>query len=73
MAVARLTKFAGVGSASLALAVAVTVGDPAARADVDFGAVTTGPLFAAAAALGVDTVVIQDVDVIGDITLNMAW
>ena len=73
MAVARLTKFAGVGSASLALAVAVTVGAPAARADVDFGAVTTGPLFAAAAALGVDTVVIQDVDVIGDITLNLAW
>ncbi len=73
MAVARLTKFAGVGSASLALAVAVTVGAPAARADVDFGAVTTGPLFAAAAVLGVDTVVIQDVDVVGDITLNLAW
>lgn len=73
MAVARLTKFAAVGSASLALAVAVTVGAPAAGADVDFGAVTTGPLFAAAAALGVDTVVIEDVDVIGDITLNLAW
>lgn len=70
---ARLTKFAGVGSASLALAAAVTVGAPAAQADVDFGAVTTGPLFAVAAALGVDTVVIQDVDVVGDITLNLAW
>lgn len=73
MAVARLMKFAGVGSASLALAAAVTVAAPAVQADVDFGAVTTGPVFAVAAALGVDTVVIQDVDVVGDITLNLAW
>ena len=73
MTVARLQKFAGAGVASLALASAVTVGAPTARADVDFGAVTTGPIFAVAAALGVDTVVIQDVDVVGDITLNLAW
>ena len=73
MTVARLMKFAGAGAASLALAATVTVGVPPAQADVDFGAVTTGPLFAVAAALGVDTVVIQDVDVVGDITLNLAW
>lgn len=72
---ARVKKFAAAGAASLALTAAVTVAAPVApaAADVDFGAVTTGPLFAVAAALGVDTVVIQDVDVIGDITLNLAW
>ena len=73
MLVRRVGKFAAIGAAPLALAAAVTVGAPAAQADVDFGAVTTGPLFAVAAALGVDTVVIQDVDVVGDITLNLAW
>ena len=71
----RVKKFAVTGAAALALTAAVTAGPPAApvRADVDFGAVTTGPLFAVAAALGIDTVVIRDVDVVGDITLNLVW
>lgn len=44
---------------------------PAAEADVDFGAVVTGPLFRAAQALGVTTIEIPDVDVLGTITITL--
>ncbi|MEJ6536972.1 MAG: PE-PPE domain-containing protein [Mycobacterium sp.] len=59
-------------------AVAVTAGamvagltPRAAEADVTFGAVTTGPLFRVAQALGVTTIEIPDVDVLGTITINL--
>ena len=61
-------------------AAAVTVGAmvagltaPAADADVTFGAVATGPLFRVAQALGVTTIEIPNVDVIGTITINMSY
>jgi len=61
-------------------AVAVTAGAmvagltvPAAEADVTFGAVATGPLFRVAQALGVTTIDIPDVDVLGTITINLDY
>lgn len=71
----RAGRFAVLGAASLLTASAMTIGGPAApaNADVDFAAVTTGPLFAVGQALGFDTVTISDVDVIGTITLRLAW
>ena len=61
-------------------AVAVTAGTmvagltaPAADADVTFGAVATGPLFRAAEALGVTTIEIPDVDVLGTITITLDY
>ena len=49
-------------------ATAMAIGPTAvpARADVDLGAVTSGPLFGLAQLAGVDTFTIQDVDVVGD-------
>ncbi|MEI7915220.1 MAG: PE-PPE domain-containing protein [Mycobacteriaceae bacterium] len=71
----RLRSFAAQGTAALTLAGAMTLGGPAApaAADVDFGAVTTGPLFGIAQALGFTTIPIPDVDVIGTITIRTAW
>ncbi len=46
---------------------------PAAKADVTFGAVATGPLFRLAQAAGVTTVDIPDVDVVGTITINLGY
>ena len=61
-------------------AVAVTAGamvagltPPAAEADVTFGAVATGPLFRVAQALGVTSIDILDVDVLGTITINLDY
>ena len=61
-------------------AVAVTAGamvagltTPAAGADVTFGAVATGPLFRVAQALGVTSIDIPDVDVLGTITINLDY
>lgn len=75
MAGLRLRNFAAQGAAAAVLAAAATLGGPAApaAADVDFGAVTTGPLFGIAQALGVTTIPIPDVDVIGTITIHTAW
>lgn len=68
-------KFAALGTASLLAGGAMAIGGPAApaNADVDFAAVTTGPLFAIAQGVGFNTIVIEDVDVIGNITLRLAW
>ena len=61
-------------------AVAVTAGamvagltPPAAEADVTFGAVATGPLFRVAQALGVTSIDIPDIDVLGTITINLDY
>ena len=70
----RLGNFAA-RAAAVTTAAAVTLGGAAipATADVDFGAVTTGPLFGIAQAIGYTTIPIQDVDVIGTITIHTAW
>jgi hypothetical protein len=61
-------------------AVAVTAGamvagltTPAASADVTFDAVATGPIFRVAQALGVTSIDIPDVDVLGTITINLDY
>lgn len=61
-------------------AVAVTAGAmvagltaPVAEADVTFGAVATGPLFRVAQALGVTSIDIPDIDVLGTITINLDY
>ena len=69
---------AGVLSKTIAgvlTATALAIGPTAvpAQADVDLGAVTTGPLFGLAQLAGVDTITIQDVDVVGDIFIHTAW
>ena len=71
----RVRNFAAQGVAAVTLAGAMTFGGPAApaTADVDFGAVTTGPLFAIAQAIGYTTIPIPDVDVIGTITIHTSW
>lgn len=71
MAVGKLAKLGAAAVTVGAMVAGVTA--PAASADVDFGAVTTGPLFALAQALGVTTITIQDVDVIGDIFIHTQW
>ena len=64
---------AALTTASLTVGALSPESAPRASADVDFGAVSTGPLFALAAGVGYDTVVIQDVDVIGDINIHLAY
>jgi hypothetical protein len=61
-------------------AVAVTAGAmvagltaPVAEADVTFGAFATGPLFRVAQALGVTSIDIPDIDVLGTITINLDY
>lgn len=70
MAGTRLTRMATVAAAT-AMAVGLTA--PSAQADVDLGAVTSGPLFGLAQVLGVTTITIQDVDVVGDIFIHTDW
>ena len=71
----RLRNFAVHAVAAVTVAGAMTCGGPTApaAADVDFGAVTTGPLFGIAQAIGYTTIPIQDVDVIGTITIHTGW
>ena len=72
----RAGKFATLGTASLLAVGAMTIGGPAApaNADVDFAAVTTGPLFAIAQGVGFDTIVIEDHPMphaIGDLRIGL--
>ena len=71
MAVHTLARMATAAAAATAMTIGLTT--PTAQADVDFGAVTTGPLFGLAQAVGVTTITIQDVDVVGDIFIHTAW
>lgn len=71
MAVGKLVKLGAAALTATAMALGGTA--PVAQADVDLGAVTTGPLFGIAQTLGVTTITIQDVDVVGDIFIHTAW
>ncbi|MFN8032514.1 MAG: PE-PPE domain-containing protein [Mycobacterium sp.] len=70
---AALVGAAAATAVAMTAGVAATPGAPAANAALVLDATTTGPLLWAAEAFGLDTVVIPNVDVIGDITINLAW
>jgi len=60
-------------AAALTVGLAIPASLPDVYADVNYNAVTTGPLFGIANALGVDTVTIPDVPGLGAITINFSF
>ena len=68
---AKMTVLGAVAVTASAMVAGLTA--PAAEADIAFDAVATGPLFRVAQALGVTTIEIPDVDVLGTITINLDY